>query len=195
VPRALTAQEKCLQCDKLLDKGKAIVLSQGIKKISIDEITKAAGMAKGSFYQHFESKEHFLYELVWNTHKQIFNQAENMFVKMADLQTNIRDFLMTLFTMPELVFFIKNERDINDLFNLMPNQEIQSAKQMEVDMFGSLLIKAGLDVNTVKPGVVHNYIHTLFLMKGCDLMAEDDLPETFDRIMDSLIAYIFGGVR
>ncbi|MCL2721778.1 MAG: TetR/AcrR family transcriptional regulator, partial [Treponema sp.] len=70
MPRALTEQEKCRLCNRLLEKGKAIVLAQGIKKVSVDDIAKAAGMAKGSFYQHFESKEVFLYELINDIHKQ-----------------------------------------------------------------------------------------------------------------------------
>jgi len=194
-PRALTEQEKCRQCDKLLEKGKAIVLAQGIRKVSVDEITKAASMAKGSFYQHFESKEQFLYELMWNIHRQLFMQVEQMILSGSDMQGNMRSLLKNLFHMPEISFLIQNQRDIHDLFQVIPDQEVRSAKQMESGMFKKLLDMAGIDTKRVKPGVVHNYIHTLSLMKSSDLMTEEDLPETFDRIMDSLLSYIFGGAQ
>jgi hypothetical protein len=113
---------------------------------------------------------------------------------MIDIKANIRKLIMGIFQMPEMVFFIQNEHDITAIFESVPNQELQSAKQLEVELFERLLKSAGIDIAVVRPGVVHNYIHTLFLLKSSDLMMEDALQETFDRIMDSLVAYILGGV-
>ena len=59
MPRALTEQEKCRQCEKLLVKGREVVLKQGIKKVSVDEITKAAGMAKGLFIIILKPRKNF----------------------------------------------------------------------------------------------------------------------------------------
>jgi len=195
MPRALTEQEKCRLCNRLLEKGKAIVLAQGIKKVSVDDIAKAAGMAKGSFYQHFESKEVFLYELINDIHKQIFTQAEQMLQAGDDLRANTRRFLMNLFHMPQMVFFTKNYNEINELFESMPEKEALSTKEMERELFEKLMIKAGIDTQKVKPGVVHNYLHALYLVMGSDLMIEDDLSETFELIMDNLISYIFGDTK
>ena len=198
MPRALTEQEKCRICDRLLDKGKEIVMSQGIKKVSVDDIAKAAGMAKGSFYQHFDSKEKFLYALIEKIHKQVFTQAEQMikdsFSNGANLHESARVFLKNLFYMPEMAFFTKNERDIEEVFfGFMGDEEIRTFKQMEVELFEKMLKLAGADTTRVKPGVVHNYIHTMYLMMSSDLMTADDLPETVGLITDSLISYIFGG--
>jgi len=196
MPRALTEQEKCVQCQKLLEKGKAAVVSHGIRKVSVDDIAKAAGMAKGTFYQHFESKEKYLYALIEKIHNDAFSQAKQIiFSGTSDgdsLRTNVTSFLKSLFTMPEMAFLIQSENEIVDLFETVPNQELQSFKQMEADLFGGLLQLAEIDTKKIKPGIVHNYVHALFLMMSSDLMTEDDLPETVDLITDSLISYIFG---
>ena len=194
MPRALTVQEKCRQCDKLLEKGKNIVLSQGMKRVSVDEITKAAGMAKGLFYQHFESKEDYLLRLIWYIHEQLFSQAEQMILSQKDLRTDTRGFLISLFNMPELAFFIKNHHDIDELVTSMPAGDAESASKQETEMFGKLLKLAGINTEKVKPGVVNNYLHILFIMRGSDLMVKKDLQETFDHMIDSLVSYIFGGV-
>ena len=196
MPRALTEQEKCVQCQKLLEKGKAAVVSHGIRKVSVDDIAKAAGMAKRTFYQHFESKEKYLYALIEKIHNDAFSQAKQIiFSGTSDgdsLRTNVTSFLKSLFTMPEMAFLIQSENEIVDLFETVPNQELQSFKQMEADLFGGLLQLAEIDTKKIKPGIVHNYVHALFLMMSSDLMTEDDLPETVDLITDSLISYIFG---
>lgn len=197
MPRALTEREKCAQCQKLLEKGKGIVLSRGIKNVSIDDIAKAAQIAKGTFYQHFDSKEKYLCALIEKIHNELFSQAEQIIFSGIpggdSLRANARGFLQKLFYMPEMAFFIQNERDIAALLETVPNQELQSFKHMEASLFEGILRLGGIDTAKVKPGIVHNYVHTLFLMMGSDLMAEGDLPETVDLITDSLISYIFDG--
>lgn len=42
---------------KLYDNAKRLFLEHGVDSVSVDSIVKAAGVAKGSFYVHFESKD------------------------------------------------------------------------------------------------------------------------------------------
>jgi len=207
MPRALTEQEKCRLCQRLLDKGRDIVFGIGIKKISVDDITKAAGMAKGSFYHHFESKEKYLYELIMEIHKQIFKQAQNYIETVntlkekTQLKQYINGFLNNLFHMPQMKFFIKNCNDINDLMDIMAENEDEPSffkntprlKKIDADLFEKLIAMTGVDTKKVKSGVMHNYMHTLFMIMDCDLMMEDDLDETFELIMDSFISYLING--
>jgi AcrR family transcriptional regulator len=193
MPRALTEEEKCRQCDRLLEKGKDVVFTHGIKKVSVDDITKAAGMAKGLFYHHFQSKEEYLLKLIWYVHEHFFSQAEQMIINKNDLQADTRRFLTNLFNMPELSFFIKNHHDINALMDYLPKDEVQATEQKEVTMYEKMLVLAGIDTERIKPGVVHNYLHTLYMMMSSDLMVKKDLQETFDSMIDGLVAYIFGG--
>ena len=41
----------------LLQKGREYFIKYGIKKTSVEDLTRAAGIAKGSFYKFFNSKE------------------------------------------------------------------------------------------------------------------------------------------
>lgn len=194
MPRALTEQEKCRQCQRLIENGKSVVFSLGIRNVSVDDITRAAGMSKGSFYQHFESKEKYLYALIEHIHRQAFSQAEQILLGGNDLQANARDLLKNLLHMPEMAFFVQHEQDINELFfNIMQDGERQSFKQLETSLFEGLLRMGGVDTTKVNPGVVHNFVHMLYLIMGNDLMTAEALPETADLITDSLISYIFGG--
>ena len=163
MPRALTEQEKIRQIELLLEKGKDIVFEQGIRKISVDDITRAAGVAKGTFYQHFESKEQFLYKLIINVHCQMFIQAEQVISGQKDIATGFRSFITNCFHMPELAFLIKNEREIESVLVSMPDQDFKTFKRTETGVFEKLLDMAHIDPQKVKPGVVHNYIHTLYL--------------------------------
>ena len=43
--------------DKLLEQGQALMLAKGFVATTVDEICKAAGVTKGSFFHYFKSKE------------------------------------------------------------------------------------------------------------------------------------------
>lgn len=48
---------------RLLAAGATLLDSTGFRELNVEDVSKSAGMAKGTFYIHFESKDEFLVEL------------------------------------------------------------------------------------------------------------------------------------
>ncbi|GGS82958.1 TetR/AcrR family transcriptional regulator [Nonomuraea spiralis] len=61
---AFTAEEKARITGLLLDTAEELFTTQGLKKTSLDELVAPAGIAKGSFYAFFESKEALYLEIM-----------------------------------------------------------------------------------------------------------------------------------
>jgi AcrR family transcriptional regulator len=55
--KAFTQSKKDQVRLNLLQKGREYFIKYGLKKTSVDDLVRAAGIAKGSFYRFFESKE------------------------------------------------------------------------------------------------------------------------------------------
>ena len=49
---------------QIMAAARALFVDRGVSQVSIDAITSTAGVAKGSFYNHFESREHLFDVLV-----------------------------------------------------------------------------------------------------------------------------------
>jgi len=62
--RAFTEDEKALLRQRLLEIGRNLFITQGLKRTSIEEITQPLGIAKSSFYLFFSSKEDLYLELL-----------------------------------------------------------------------------------------------------------------------------------
>lgn len=62
--RAFNDKEKEIIRQSLVEKGRELFLSYGLKKTSISDITKAVGIAQGSFYIFFDSKEDLYFEIL-----------------------------------------------------------------------------------------------------------------------------------
>ncbi|MEV0433056.1 TetR/AcrR family transcriptional regulator [Nocardia sp. NPDC050413] len=66
----------------LLDAGRALLGSENLSKVSVSAITAGAGMAKGSFYQHWPSREEYLLALHREFHDTLFARVR---AAIADL--------------------------------------------------------------------------------------------------------------
>lgn len=67
---------------KIYEAAKDLVIKYGIENVSVDSIVQAAGVSKGGFYVHFESKD------------ALFTTLINDYTKVADL--DYKSFLSTL---------------------------------------------------------------------------------------------------
>ncbi|ASA21505.1 TetR/AcrR family transcriptional regulator [Paenibacillus donghaensis] len=64
MPKKFSEAEKNRIQQKLLESGRSLVSRYGFKKTSVDELTKGAGIAAGTFYGFYQSKEELFFELV-----------------------------------------------------------------------------------------------------------------------------------
>lgn len=63
MPRAFTDDERARIRTSLIDAGRTCFLKYGLRKTTIDDLVRRAGIAKGSFYRFFKSKEELYLEL------------------------------------------------------------------------------------------------------------------------------------
>jgi len=61
--KSFNDNERNLIRQKLLEKGRQLFEIYGLKKTTVDEITQVVGVAKGSFYNFFQSKEELFFEI------------------------------------------------------------------------------------------------------------------------------------
>lgn len=57
MPPGFTAEERARITDTLLETGRRLFVTQGLRKTSLDDLVRPAGIAKSSFYAFFDSKE------------------------------------------------------------------------------------------------------------------------------------------
>lgn len=195
-PRALTDQEKDLQKQRLFSKAQELVLTHGIKRVSVDDIIKAAGMGKAAFYSYFNSKEELLVQLVWEIYQGLLRQAAEMIqgCPRDQLPRAVGAFLQSLIRDADKVFFFRNHEELTQLLAIMRPAEIKDFNQMEYRAFESLIVLAGLDTAKVKPDVVHNYIHAMYFSVSDGCMMPEHIDETVAVMTDGLLYYLFGEV-
>ena len=61
----------------LLKETRHCAVTLGMKKTSVDQLTKAVGIAKGSFYKFYESKEMLFFAVLENIHSDLYGVADH----------------------------------------------------------------------------------------------------------------------
>ena len=64
MPKGFTDREKALIRAGLLEKGRELFATYGLRKTNVEELTRAVGISKGAFYLFFDSKEELFFELL-----------------------------------------------------------------------------------------------------------------------------------
>lgn len=80
-------QNRKARSQALLNAAEQLFLARGVEDVSIDDITRAADVAKGSFYRYFPSKEALVRELLADTRSRVisaFEHAEQQLGKAAN---------------------------------------------------------------------------------------------------------------
>ena len=62
----------------LLKETRRCAVTLGMKKTSVDQLTKAVGIAKGSFYKFYESKEMLFFAVLEGIHSELYGVADEV---------------------------------------------------------------------------------------------------------------------
>ena len=74
----------------LLKETRRCAVTLGMKKTSVEQLAKAAGIAKGSFYKFYESKEMLFFAVLENVHSELYGVADHALRESDGLQPSER---------------------------------------------------------------------------------------------------------
>ncbi len=169
MPKAFTEAEKELIRAQLRKKGGELFEKRGIKKTSVDELARAAGISKGAFYLFYESKEELLLDILEAIEEDIQGSVLNYAISAqedaAESVANIlTSMLLTWDKYPLLKSFGKGEFEY--LIRKLPAGRIVAHVQSD-EAFAKNFIKKLKKENIqtkISPRVAANLIKSLFFI-------------------------------
>ena len=82
---AFTEQKNEMIRKDLLDEALRCAVTVGMRKTSVEQLTEAVGISKGSFYKFFESKELLFFAVLEDIHTECFAAAQKSLQENATL--------------------------------------------------------------------------------------------------------------
>lgn len=177
---------------KLLENGFALIKKTGVKKTSVEEISASVGLAKGTFYSFFPSKEEFVYQIM--VHKRI--EVKAFYAGCADAdgkigRSEMRRFLHGIRGMDTNLYKYFSDADVAYLRARWPEEYFFSVQKDEETtrwMMG-FFKDARPDVDWK---LLANYMKSISVLhQNSDLFHEDAFESLLDIYMDAILNVAF----
>ncbi|MFA1822629.1 TetR/AcrR family transcriptional regulator [Virgibacillus oceani] len=196
--RGFTEEEKESIRALLMEEGKQLFARFGLKKTSIAELTKAAGISPSAFYNFFQSKEE-LYAAIFEEEEN--KLQESLMGKISqsdqdDFQKTLQSILMigkeALTTNPFIVQLVL-KGDITHLMRKLPKERIETHMLRDYDQFFPMLehFQGEGKVIAKDRKVLVTVMQLFFLLH---VHRKDFDPEVFDQATDLLAQWIARGM-
>ena len=199
MPRAFSEKEKEVIRRQMRERSKHLFELHGLRKTSVDEITQAAGISKGAFYQFYDSKEELFLEIMEQMESELRESILEYTVQpKANARQNVRQilsrFLLTYDAYPLLRNF--NQADFDYLVRKLPPERAQAHTNRDQKFFESFIKKVKREGIALKvpPRVALNLIFSLFLFSLHRLeFGEEAYTETSKILIDLIAGYLTEG--
>ncbi len=194
--KGFNEKEKQIIRDTLLEKGKELFGTYGLKKTSITDLTKAAGIAQGSFYLFFNSKEELFFEIFEIEEEMIKSNIIDFFkanrVTKKYFKEALRRGLEMMRTNP-IIKRVHMEDEYKILFRKLPPERLERHFEQDTGIIFPLIEqwqKEGLIIRR-KPEVIASLMRALYVVTlHRDVIGD----EIFEETMDLLTELIAGGL-
>jgi AcrR family transcriptional regulator len=170
MPKKFNEQEKQWIRQKLLEEGKRSFEAFGLRKTSVEDLTKASGIAQGSFYMFFGSKEELFYELLLAEEAVIREKLlQSVSADHAVTKENIRQFIMESFRLMSENALIRNmyfEGELAQLVRKLPKELLERNFSEDQDAMMHVVRrwqKAGILKDT-RPDLIVSMFRALVLL-------------------------------
>ncbi len=176
----------------LLDNGFELIKRHGLKKTSISDVTKKAGIATGTFYNFFKNKEEFVYQIVLykrNISKELFSKlsSDGKMDKEA-----FRKYIITLYASDNNIFEYLDDSEISQLKARWPEEYWRDGTN-DQDTIMHILKTLKNPRPDCDWQIIGNLFKSIALIgHGKNQLYIDKYEETIEILADSIIRYIFG---
>ena len=187
-------KEQIRQC--LLTKGKDLFIQYGLAKTSIDDLVQACGIAKGSFYKFFSSKEELFYIILQNQEEVTNRLIGGHLQKDLPPKELICSFFHMAFQLADENPLLQQwfqEGEAERIIRKLPRHLIKDYSQ-DHDKKGVAFVQALIQRGVFKeqdPEVINGVLHAILLLRKHKEELGRDL---FPRIMEVIIEYIAEGL-
>ncbi|RKM59318.1 TetR/AcrR family transcriptional regulator [Butyrivibrio sp. CB08] len=176
---------------KLLNSGYELGTEIGLKKMTVAMIAKSTGIAVGSFYNFYASKEEFVVAMIRDTEARFEREMTSYFSK--DGTITLKKFLEVFRGnfKPENNFLLRMKLDDWVWLKSHITDSIYLNKTNELNKFETIFTKIKGIRQDVEPGVAVNFIKSIYaLYQNRDTLFEDSLQTNVDLIFETLYRYL-----
>lgn len=188
MPKTFTEKEKEIIRNTLIQKGRELFSTYGLKKTSITELTKAAGIAQGTFYNFFDSKEELYFEILELEESESAQFLENVLKSSRSSKEALKKIIkgtFELFEINPLIRRIYDSRDYELLVRKLPPEKLENhQKEDSVRVLNLIMdMQRENEIIDTPPEVIAGLLRAIIMLYfHQDEIGKEVFPEVIDLL-------------
>lgn len=199
MPKAFSNQEKEIIRRRLHEKGTQIFETYGLKKTSVDDLTKAVGISKGAFYLFYESKEELFMEILEELERQQRNLILQMKISAQDdplesLTKLLKAFINSWIEFPLLANL--KQADYEYFLRKIPPQRLDTHIHHDQEFMRAFIEKIsreGIEVKAPVDQISYLLLSLFFVLLHRNDLGEKGSNESIDILTRLIARYLVEG--
>lgn len=193
MPKIYSEEKRHKIRERLLSAGLELIRQNGMKKMSIGEITKRVGIAQGTFYNFFDSKEMLVYSLANAYQERINNKMRDIIQSTGYLnREDLRELYygMILKDDDNVYRFMKRE-DIQIFLTRLPSDCLRKMPDTKTELERNLSYVTDKK-NEYDLDAIINWIQVMNLtVENKDILVETGIEKIIHKMIENMLDEIF----
>lgn len=196
MPRKFGEKENEIIIKKLMETGLELFSNHGLKKTSIKDLTSEAGIAQGSFYNFFESKEDLFFTILESEETELETRMKNIILSSGSAKDALKITIKethTLFDKTPLLRRIYESNDYELMVRKLPPEKLIKHQKNDTKLVTNTIMRVKTDDEEIKtdPEIISGILRGITLL---NLHREEIGKEIYPKIIDVLADLVADGI-
>lgn len=191
MPKIVSEHEKEMIREAMYVEGIKLIRQKGVKRVTVEDITVAANIGKGSFYSYYKSKEELLYAILIRAEKQMFERVEAVLSEKIGTKEKISKALKEIYLAEDSIVFYVSPSDIEYLLRKLPAETEDWIARKSNDYFTRTLSLCGIDPSQCDMDVLTHLMNALHFVGSSDRsIGEQGRKKALDILVHTIAEYM-----
>jgi AcrR family transcriptional regulator len=196
MPKIVTEHEKDMVREAMFTQGIELIRKKGVKRITVEDITNATHIGKGSFYSYYNSKEELLYSIIKKSESRMFERVEAVLSENTNLNERLVKVLKEIYLAADSIVLYVSPSDIELLLRKLPGEVADREASKSNDYFSRTLSLCGIDESRCEMDVLAYLMNALHFVGSTDMtFGERGREKALDILVHSIADYMTGGAE
>lgn len=191
MPKIVTEAEKQRVKELMFYSAIDLIKSKGLRKITVEDLTRESGISKGSFYMYYKSREELLYEVLKRSESDMFNSMILLKNDKCTKEEKIKKALHDIYLAKGSLILYITPGDYKSLLKRLPGEIYEKEKQKSDNYFELAMNLFEIDPKSLNMSVLAQLMDSLiFVANNNSNNYADGRERALEIIINSIADYI-----
>lgn len=190
MPKAFSEHEREIVKETMITIGFDLIRKKGIRQVTVEDITKGADIAKGSFYSFYKSREELLWDIIKREENQLLKKIKSAASENTSIKEKIRKIFYDLFLHDDCLVFYLPQEDLQYITRKLPPELLKADMEMGQNVIKNLLSMCGIVESHENVEIMMSMIHTLTFIASDEQLSGISKKKMLGILVESFADYL-----